>query len=168
MENQEIEKTVRKITKLILTNPQKLVREEDLKTLSSNQDFEEIISEVYQNLQNVGFELIKTKFFDQNFYVLTTDGMDDTISPSQYGILALITALGKELEENLPKKDLMTLFSDVWDSDIKFLIDNDYLREIEDLDIIRVTPLGKAILKNIIQDLRLKNLLNVFEQEKPS
>ncbi len=168
MENQEIEKTVRKITKLILTNPQKLVREEDLKTLSSNQDFEEIISEVYQNLQNVGFELIKTKFFDQNFYVLTTDGMDDTISPSQYGILALITALGKELEENLPKKDLMTLFSDVWDSDIKFLIANDYLREIEDLDIIRVTPLGKAILKNIIQDLRLKNLLNVFEQERPS
>jgi len=33
MENQDIEKTVRNITKLILTNPQKLIREEDLKTI---------------------------------------------------------------------------------------------------------------------------------------
>ncbi|MCJ7651019.1 MAG: hypothetical protein MUP85_20610 [Candidatus Lokiarchaeota archaeon] len=168
MENQDNENIVRKITKLILTNPQKLIREEDLRTLSSEQDFEDLISKVYTNLQNVGFELIKTKFFDQSFYVLTTDGMDDTISPSQYGILALITALSKELEENLPIKDIKELFSDVWDSDVKFLIDNDYLRENEDLAIIRVTPLGKAILKNIIQDLRLKNLLNVFEQEEPS
>ncbi|MHA1671938.1 MAG: hypothetical protein ACTSV5_15410 [Promethearchaeota archaeon] len=167
MENQDIENTYRKITKLILTNPQKLIREEDLKTLSSEQDFEDLISEVYINLQNVGFELIKTKFFDQNFYVLTTDGMDDTISPSQYGILALITALSKELEENLPIKDIKEIFSEIWDSDVKFLIDNDYLREDEDLAIIRVTPLGKAILKNIIQDLRLKNLLNVFEEEQP-
>lgn len=165
MENQDIESTVRKIAKLILTNPQKLIREEDLKTLSSKQDFEDLISKVYTNLQNVGFELIKTKFFDQSFYVLTTDGMDDTISPSQYGILALITALSKELEENLPIKDIEELFSEVWDSDVKFLIDNDYLRKNEDLAIIRVTPLGKAILKNIIKDLRLKNLLNVFEAE---
>ncbi len=165
MENQDIETTVRKITKLILTNPQKLIREEDLKTLSSEQDFEDLISKVYINLQNVGFELIKTKFFDQSFYVLTTDGMDDTISPSQYGILALITALSKELEENLPIKDIKELFAEVWDSDVKLLIDNDYLRENEDLAIIRVSPLGKAILKNIIQDLRLKNLLNVFEEE---
>jgi len=165
MENQDTENTVRKITKLILTNPQKLIREEDLKTLSSEQDFEDIISKVYTNLQNVGFELIKTKFFDQSFYVLTTEGMDDTISPSQYGILALITALSKELEENLPIKDLKELFAEVWDTDIKLLIDNDYLRKNEDLAIIRVSPLGKAILKNIIQDLRLKNLLNVFEEE---
>ena len=168
MENHDIEKTVRKITKLILTNPQKLIREDDLKTLSSEQDFEDLISEAYTNLQNVGFELIKTKFFDQTFYVLTTDGMDDTISPTQYGILALITALSKELEENLPIKDIKEIFSDLWNSDVKFLIDNDYLRENEELDIIRVTPLGKAILKNIIQDLRLKNLLNVFEEEQPS
>jgi hypothetical protein len=165
MENQETENAVRKITKLILTNPQKLIREEDLKTLSSEQDFEDLISKVYTNLQNVGFELIKTKFFDHSFYVLTTDGMDDTISPSQYGILALITALSKELEENLPIKDIKEIFAEVWDSDVKLLIDNDYLRENEDLAIIIVSPLGKAILKNIIQDLRLKNLLNIFEEE---
>lgn len=166
MENLDIENTVRKITKLILTNPQKLIREDDLKTLSNKQDFDDLISKVYKNLQNVGFELIKSKYFDQSFYVLTTDGMDDTISPTQYGILALITALSKELEENLPIIDIKDLFSDVWDSDVNFLIDNDYLRENEDLEIIRVTPLGKAILKNIIQDLRLKHLLNVFDEEE--
>jgi len=28
-----------------------------------------------------------------------------------------------------------------------------------------VTPLGKATMKNIIKDLQLKNILNVFENE---
>ena len=117
------------------------------------------------NLSNVGFILIKTQFFDQGYYVLTAEGMDDTITPSQYGILALIAALGKELEENIPIKDLKEIFNDVWNTDIKILIENDYIRKNDDLEIIRITPLGKAILKNVLHDLKLNNLLNVFENE---
>ncbi len=55
------------------------------------------------------------------------------------------------------------IFKEVWAADVEFLIENDYLRKIEDLDIIKITPLGKAILKNIIQDINLKNLLNAFK-----
>ncbi len=156
---------IKNITKLILTNPQKIVREEDLKNLSKNFDFEQIMSEVYLNLRNVGFELIRTKFIEQKFYILTSDGKDDNITPSQYGILALIIALSKEVDENIKIDDLKEIFSELWDTDIQFLINNDYLRKFDDLGLIKVTPLGKAIMKNIIKDLQLKNILNVFENE---
>jgi hypothetical protein len=162
-ENSSLKEIVKNITKLILTNPQKIIREEDLRNLSKDFNFEQIMSEVYLNLRNVGFELIKTKFIDHEFYILTSDGKDDNITPSQYGILALIIALGKEIDEHIKIDDLEEIFSELWDSDVQFLINNDYLRKFDDLGLIQVTPLGKATMKNIIKDLQLKNLLDVFE-----
>ncbi|MFX1302766.1 MAG: hypothetical protein ACFFBV_03955 [Promethearchaeota archaeon] len=161
-EYSEIDEIVKNITKLILTNPQKIIREEDLKNLSKEANFEEIMSNVYLNLRNVGFELIKTKFLDQQFYILTSDGKDDNITPSQYGTLALIIALSKEVDENIKIEDLKEIFSENWDTDIQFLIDNDYIRNFDELGIIKIAPLGKAVMKNIIVDLELKNLLNLF------
>ena len=159
---EEFEEAVKNIAKIVLTSPQKLIREEDLRILSKNFDFEEVISTVYLNLQKVGFEFIKSNFLDQTFYILTSEGKDDNILPSQYGTLALILALSKEIDENLDIKDLKEIFKDVWTSDVEFLIENDYLRIFEDQKIMRVTPLGKALLKNVIQDLNLKNLLEAF------
>lgn len=159
------EEVVKNITKLILTNPQKMIREEDLKTLSRDVDFEQVIAEVYTNLQNIGFELITTRFLDQQFYILTSEGKDDDITPSQYGTLALIVALSKEIDENIKIEDLKEIFTDVWDTDIQFLIESDYIRDFEELGIIKVAPLGKAIMKNIIMDLNLKNLLDLFKEE---
>ncbi|MHA1883412.1 MAG: hypothetical protein ACXAAI_15555 [Promethearchaeota archaeon] len=159
------EEVVKNITKLILTNPQKMIREDDLKTLSRDVDFEQVIAEVYANLQNIGFELITTRFLDQQFYILTSEGKDDDITPSQYGTLALIVALSKEIDENIKIEDLKEIFADVWDTDIQFLIESDYIRDFEELGIIKVAPLGKAIMKNIIMDLNLKNLLDLFKEE---
>lgn len=164
-ENIKINEIVKNITKLILTNPQKIIREEDLRNLSEDFNFEDIINEVYLKLTDVGFELIKTKFLDQHFYILTSDGKDDNITPSQYGILALIIALSKEIDENIKIEDLKEIFNELWEIDVQFLIDNDYLRVFDEFGIIRVTPQGKATMKNIIQDLQLQNLLNVFEKE---
>ena len=139
-----------------------MIREEDLRILSKNFEFDEIISAVYLNLQNIGFEFIKSMFLDQVYYVLTSEGKDDDVTPSQYGTLALILALSKEIDENLEIEDLEEIFKEVWTSDVEFLIKKDYLRVFEDQKIIRVTPLGKALLKNILQDLDLKNLLEAF------
>ncbi|MFX0004000.1 MAG: hypothetical protein ACFE9C_15295 [Candidatus Hodarchaeota archaeon] len=158
----EFNQIVKNITKLILTNPQKIIREEDLKNLSKEFNFEEIMSEVYMNLRNVGFELITTKFFEQKFYILTSEGKDDNITPSQYGTLALIIALSKEVDENIKIEDLKDMFNEIWDTDIHFLIENDYIRKFDELGIIRVSPLGRAVMKNIIIELELKNLLNLF------
>jgi len=158
-----INEIVRNITKIILTNPQKIIREEDLRNLSREFNFEQLMSDVYLNLRNVGFELIKTKFLEQQYYILTSDGKDDNITPSQYGILALIIALSKEVDENIKIDDLKEIFAKLWESDVQFLINNDYLRTFNELGIIKVTPLGKATMKNVIKDLQLQNLLNLFE-----
>ncbi len=165
IEKNKFNEHVKNITKMILTNPQKTIREQDLRNLSKDFNFELIMSDVYLNLKNVGFELIKTKFIEQQFYILTSDGKDDNITPSQYGILALIIALSKEVDENIKIDDLKEIFGDLWDTDIQFLINYDYLRKFEDLGIIKIPPLGKATMKNIINDLELKNLIRVFETE---
>ena len=107
------EDIVKTISKLILTNQQKMIREDDLRNLIENYDFDQIINQVYENLHKIGFELIKTKFLDQNYYVLTAGGKDDNITPSQYGTLALILALSKELDENVKIDDLKDIFSSV-------------------------------------------------------
>jgi len=160
----EIEEVIKNITKIILTNPQKMIREEDLKNLSKDLNFEQVMSEVYVNLKNIGFELIKTKFLEQTFYILTSEGKDDDVTPSQYGALALIVALSKEVDENVKIEDMKEIFTNIWDTDIQFLIENDYLRKFDELGVIKVAPLGKAIMKNIIVDIQLKNLLNLFKE----
>jgi len=162
MEKVTFEDVVKNIAKIVLTSPQKMIREEDLRIISKDFEFEEIISAVYLNLKSIGFEFIKSKFLDQVYYVLTSEGKDDNITPSQYGTLALILALSKEIDENLEIIDLEEIFKVVWTSDVEFLIKNDYLRRFEDQNILRITPLGKALLKNILQDLDLKNLLEAF------
>ena len=165
MKEQYTEEIARRITKLILTNQQKMIKEEDIINLCESTDFNQIINLVYSNLKNVGFELITTKFLDHKYYVLTTDGKNDNITPSQYGTLALILALSKEVDENIKFEDLKELFSEVWDSDVEFLVENDYIRKlnVNDYDIVKVTPLGKAALKNIIQNINLKSLLKIFK-----
>ena len=142
-----------------------MIWEEDLKNLSKDLNFEQVMSGVYVNLKNIGFELIKTKFLEQTFYILTSEGKDDDVTPSQYGALALIVALSKEVDENIKIEDLKEIFNEIWDTDIQFLIENDYLRKFDELGIIKVAPLGKAIMKNIIVDIKLKNLLNLFKEE---
>ena len=162
------EEIIKQITRIILTNQQKMIRENDLINMydsSLDIDFNKVMSDVYGNLKNVGFELIKTKFFDQNYYVLLSDGKDDNITPSQYGTLALILALSKEIDENMKISDLKEMFSDVWNTDVEFLIENDYLRKLEDLGIIKVTPLAKATFFKILPDLKLKNLIDVFQSK---
>ena len=166
METVNFEEIVKNIAKIVITSPQKMIREEDLLILTKNLDFEQVISAVYVNLKNVGFEFIKSRFLDQNYYILTSEGKDDRVTPSQYGTLALILALSKELDENLDLNDLKDIFKEVWNTDMKFLIENDYLRKIEDQNILKITPLGKALLKNIIKDIELKNLLKAFKRKK--
>ena len=166
MNDKNYDEAIKKITRLILTNQQRMIREADLKNICDTSfDFDQIINDVYQNLKSVGFEMITTKFLEQKYFVLTSEGKDDTITPSQYGTLALILALSNEVDENIKFSDLKEMFSEVWKSDIEFLLESDYLRQIniDNLDIVKITPLGKATLKNVIQTLKLKNIINIFK-----
>ena len=167
MAESEYDYVIKNLTKIILTNQQKMIREEDLRNLCKNYDFNQIINDIYINLKNIGFELITTKFLEQKYYVLTSEGKDDNLTPSQYGTLAIILAMSREIDDNLKLTDLKEIFSEVWSSDVEFLLEEDYLRKIniDNLEIIKVTPLGKAILKNIIHNLQIKNLLNTFKEK---
>ena len=93
---------IMEIAKLILTNKKKMVKEEDLIRLydKSTSDFDETFKNLYEQFNKLGFELIKAEFQGKNYYVLTSEGKDDNITPSQYGSLALIAALSKEVNEN--------------------------------------------------------------------
>lgn len=157
-----IKELLKNLTKFILLNPQKMIREDDLKNLSKDFNFKEVMSEIYMNLKNIGFELIKTKFLEQQFYILTSEGKDDSITPSQYGALALIIALSKEIDGNIKLSELKEIFKEVWDTDIQTLIDRDYLRKFDELGIVKVAPLGKAIMKEIINDIKLNTFLDIF------
>ena len=127
MKTTDIEDVVRNITRIILTNPQKMIREEDLSNLCKNFEFNNIISEVYLNLKNVGFELITSKFLDQNYYILTNDGKDDNITPSQYGTLALILALSKEVDENIKLTDVKEILYQFGNRIRNFTLDSNYI-----------------------------------------
>jgi len=153
------------IAKLILTNKKKMIKEEDLIRLydKSTSDFDETFKDLHEQFTKLGFELIKSEFQGNNYYVLTSEGKDDSITPSQYGSLALIAALSKEVNNNLKIEDLKEIFKEQWNPDIRFLIDNDYLRKIDSLGIVKITPIGKAILKEILPDLSLDKLLDIFE-----
>jgi hypothetical protein len=167
LEDSLFQNTVRKITRLILTNEQKMIREEDLINICDESlDFDQVINQIYVNLKNVGLELIVSKFLEERYYILTSEGIDNDISPSQYGTLALILALSKEVDDNLKLSDAKQIFSKVW-KDVEFLLERDYIQKISinDLEIIKITPLGKSLMKNVIQDLKLKNLLEVFKKE---
>lgn len=164
----KFEENIKKITRLILTNDQKMIREEDLINLCDDSlDFNRVINNVYDNLKQVGLELIITNYLDEKYYILTSEGKEDKVSPSQYGALALLGALSKEVDENLKLSDVKEIFSRVWDSDIQFLLEHDYIRKVKinNLQFIKIAPLGKALLKNILPDLKLDNLLKIFKKE---
>jgi hypothetical protein len=163
MEEESYENVIREITRIVLTSPQKMIREEDLVNLSRGFEFDKIISDVYLNLKKIGFEFISSSYLGHKYYVLTSEGKDDQISPSQYGTLALIIALSKEIDENINLDDLKETFHAVWETDIQYLIEQDYLRKDDSLGIIKVTPIGKALLKDIITDLELKKLIDFFQ-----
>ncbi len=167
MEDIDLSNTVKSISRVILTSRQKMIMENDLITLAGEQDFNTVISLVYENLKNLGFDLVKTKFLEHTYYILTTEGISDDLTSSQYGVLSLILALSKELDDNLRIEDLKSIVSDMWESDVEKLIQLDYIRklDIEGYEVIRLTPLGKAVMKNVINDLKLDSLLNILEEK---
>lgn len=165
MSNEEIDKLVEKVCKIIITNEKKVTKEEDLREICSDiENFDDIISRVYENLNKIGFELVKTTFLEEKYYILTTEGKDRNLSPTLYGLLALIIALNNELGENLNFFELKNILKDMWEN-VEFLIENRYLALIKSggQKLIKLTPLGKGVLKNVISEIDLKNFLDVFQ-----
>ncbi|MBD3352508.1 MAG: hypothetical protein GF364_13550 [Candidatus Lokiarchaeota archaeon] len=165
---QDIEQKIKKISQIFLEREDKLVKQQDLLNYIQDKDlFEHIISELLIRFEKIGYEIIKTKFLDETYYMLITDGIDDRLTPQMYGILALIVSLTKDLARNLTLEDAKKIFKPIWD-ELEYLIELNYLKEyrLKDVEYIIPTPLAKALFKNFIGDMTVKKILETFKNEK--
>ena len=159
----------RKITQVLLQNKQGMVKESDLINISgSEDDFKRNIKSIIKDLQSLGFSLSRTTFGDAKYYVLTTPGKAENISPSMYGALGLIIATFNEIGDKIPLLELKKTFKNVWQS-VEQLIENNYLQvKIENgQDYLKITPVGKASFKNVLKSLTLKDIIADVEKTTP-
>ena len=86
-ENQDSK--IKRICRLLLESQEKTIKEKDLLTLVENDDdlFQEVIGEVNTRFDELGYELIRTTFMDEIYYLLSSSGMDKNLTPQMYGIL---------------------------------------------------------------------------------
>ena len=166
MDNElEYEQKLRKISKIFLEGTNRMLSEKDLLNYLDNFDLlEDILDDLNARFENIGYEIISTVFLKEKYYLLTTEGKDMRLNPEQYGILAIILGIYKEIGRNLTVNEFKDLFSNVW-SDIEFLLKSRYLSEntIKNETHIVPTPLTKILFKNVIDQIELTKILNEFE-----
>ncbi|WP_457558383.1 hypothetical protein [Candidatus Harpocratesius sp.] len=157
---------VQKICQIILQNQTPQIKEEDIKNLIQNDSFEGIMSQVIKQLKNIGFSLVRTSFLGEKFYVLTSPGKDEKISPTMYGILVSLIALYKELGTNITEQELKKIFKNVW-NECSLLIEYKYLEihEQEGIKKVLITPIGKAVCKDIVNNVDLHEILSFLEKK---
>lgn len=163
----ENEILLQQISRLIIQNKKKIVNERDIINLCSDEEeYKRIIPILVQNFKLIGFSLIRTTFQGKRFFILTTPGKDDVISPSMYGTLGLIIALYNDVGREIELIKFKKIFKELWD-EIEELITHNYLQIIQDkgTDKISITPIGKAAFKNILKDLNLPKILSFQDHD---
>jgi len=163
----DYEQKVKKISKIFLEGTNRMLREKDLLNYLDNFDLlEEILDDLNARFESIGYEIISTVFLKEKYYLLVTEGKDMRLNPEQYGILAIILGINKEIGRDLTMNEFKDLFSNVW-RDIEFLLKSRYLSEntIENETYIVLTPLTKILFKNVIDQIGLTKILNEFESK---
>jgi len=163
----ENEILLQQISRLIIQNKKKIVNERDIINLCSDEEeYKKMIPVLVQNFKLIGFSLIRTTFQGKRYFVLTTPGKDDAISPSMYGTLGLIIALNNEVGRDIELTKIKQIFKELWD-EVEELITHNYLQISKDkgTDILTITPIGKAAFKNILRELNLPKILSFQDLE---
>ena len=139
----------------------KLTKEQDLRNLcDSDEEYEEVIKELVRRFSSLGVSVVRTQYHGDRYYVLSTPGKDDAVSINMYGTLSLIVAVFNDLGMDLSLDQLKDIFSEVWE-DIENLIQINYLQisKEKEKEMLKITPLGKAALKNVLKTLELKDFI---------
>ena len=161
--SEEREVRIKRICTLILESQNKTIKEKDLLFLVQNDEdfFQEIISEVNSRFDQIGYELIRTTFMEEVYYLLATSGMDKNLTPQMYGILGLIFAFQKEFNRDLTLEEAHTIFNSQW-QEITFLLDKGYLHEhmLRKVKYMVLTPIGKVIFKDVLSEISLDTILD--------
>ncbi len=161
--NDDSEQIIQRMCKLLLESNEKVIKEKDLLNLVQNDDdlFQDVIGEVNSRFEQIGYELIRTSFMQEVYYLLATSGMDKQLTPQMYGIMGLIFSFQKEFGRDLTLEESKTIFSDAWD-EIIFLKEQGYLFEhtTKTTSSLLITPTGKVLFKDILTDLSLNSILD--------
>ncbi|TFG20652.1 MAG: hypothetical protein EU530_02460 [Promethearchaeota archaeon] len=161
--NKNQESKIKRICRLLLESQEKTIKEKDLLILVENDEglFQEIIGEVYSRFEEIGYELIRTSFMDEAYYLLASSGMDKNLTPQMYGILGLIFSFQKEFSRDISLPEAKEIFTSQW-QEISFLQEKGYLQEhtLQKETYLLITPIGKVIFKDIISNIALDVILD--------
>ncbi len=156
IENQEAK--IKRICKLLLESKDRMIKEKELLALVQNNEvqFQNLISEVYSRFEQIGYELIRTTFMEESYYLLATSGMDKDLTPQMYGILGLIFSFQKEFTRDLMMDEAREIFDDLW-QEMTFLQEKGYLQEqnVHNESYLIITPIGKVLFKDILSEIAL-------------
>ncbi len=156
---------IAQISRLILQNKQSMIKEQDIQNFfSTSQEYQETLVLVVQKFREIGLSLVRTTFNHEKYFVLTSAGKDEKISPLMYGILGIIIALQNDFGKPVSKKDAQQIFKDVWDdllllAELKYIVFQD---KDESTNII-LTPIGKAATQKIAKDLNIRSFIDIEE-----
>jgi hypothetical protein len=162
-QNEIQEAYIKRVCRLLLESPEKMIKEKALLSLVQNDEdfFQELIGEVNSRFGQIGYELIRTTFMEENFYLLASSGMDKNLTPQMYGILGLIFSFQKEFNRDLTMEEAQKLFSSQW-QEISFLLDKGYLlnHSLNKEPYLLITPIGKVLFKDLLSEISLDTILN--------
>jgi len=157
------EDKIQLFSRILLENNARMSREQDLKNLcESEEEYETIIPELVKRFTSLGISLVRTQFHGERYYVLTTPGKDDIMTPNMYATLGLLIALYNDVGADIPFSQVQDIFKEVW-GDIEALLKVNYLERtnIHERDLLEITPLGKGAFKNVIKSLELKEFFDL-------
>jgi hypothetical protein len=156
------EMKIQQICRLLLESPEKIIKENDLLKLLENDEelFQDLIGKVNARFGQIGYELIRTTFLGENYYLVASSGMDKNLTPQMYGILGLIFSFQKEFTRDLTISEIQEIFKTQM-QEIQFLQDKGYLKEhtLQGTTYLLITPIGKILFKDIISDLSMDTIL---------
>jgi len=161
--NYEEEANIRRICKILLESQDRMIKKKDLLSFAQyNEDlFQELISKVNSRFEQIGYELIRTTFMEEIFYLLSSSGMDKNLTPQMYGILGLIFSFQKEFSRDLTMEEAKKIFTSQWE-EISFLLEKGYLQEytIKNDSYLLISPVAKVIFKDILSELSFDAILD--------
>ena len=156
------QQVIQRMCKLLLESQEKIIKEKYLLNLVQNDEelFQDVISEVNTRFERIGYELIRTTFMQEVYYLLATSGMDKQLTPQMYGIMGLIFSFQKEFGRDLTLEEAKNIFGNVWD-EISYLKEQGYLHEhtYKNTTSLLITPTGKVLFKDILTDISLNSIL---------
>ena len=158
---------ITQISKFIVQNSRGMVHEQAVVNLFASVDeYSQVIKEIVKRFRSIGITLVRTEFEGKRYFVVSSPGKDEQVSPAMYGVLGIIIAMYNEIGSELSVKKLKNVLNDVW-NEVELLIEANYLSKIkkDNETMLILTPIAKAATQKIAKELNIRDLINISNQK---